>query len=185
MKYRDSSASMHLLNGLVVGGDDKWAVGVELFPATTGSPGAIKAVADSTVAHLTIESKGTGGVVRIGSTGGGSTGGVFLGSTTVTNSSAASAYAVKGVFSATLAWASTAITSGAIVELTVASTTADVMPGDLVVVDCAEFIAPIICGGHRLSTAAASRLTVLVAVPGSTASSTLSGTLRINWVDLT
>ncbi len=111
MKYRDSSGVTHFESNLVVGvkpGNDQ---GVRISGASTSGECAIETVADSTVAHLTIYGKGTGSKIQIGSTAGGSTCGVLLGSTTVTNSSAAAAYAVRGVFSASLAWTTTDVNS--------------------------------------------------------------------------
>lgn len=93
---------------------------------------------------------------------------------------------IQGCYSTTVAWTHAAISSGQFGEITLASTTCDVQPGDLVSVSPASTaVGPYAFAGFRQSTAAASRVTVLLDVPGSTATSTLSGTLRITWVDLT
>lgn len=184
MKYRNSTNSMHLLNGMLVGGDDRWAVGVQLTPNTTGAQAIVEAVGDSTVVDLTLRAKGTGGVVRLGSSAGG--GGVVLGSTGVLNSSAMTAMPIKGVFQSSIAFTNAAISSGQVAEITIASTAADISPGDLVGAEILYAAIPAaVYGGYRTSTAAASRLTLLVAVPGSSATATLSGTIRVTWMDLT
>ena len=90
----------------------------------------------------------------------------------------------KAFHTVTSTWSNSSILAGGIAELTIASTTADVNPGDLVNVD-GDLAADVILNGFRLSTVAASRLTAILVVPGSTGSSTLSGTLRITWADLT
>jgi hypothetical protein len=62
-----------------------------------------------------------------------------------------------------------------------------VQPGDLV--GQISLGAPaendLIVGNVRFSTAAASRVTLVVSNVASTATSTLSGTGRISWIDLT
>ncbi len=73
-------------------------------------------------------------------------------------------------------------------ELTFASTTFDVNPGDLFAITSFEPAAEssvVSVHGWRLSTAAASRVTVILGAQQSTASSTGSGTIRVGWVDLT
>jgi len=192
MKYRDSSnKTTHFESDVLAGARAANENAVRIYGNSSGTTNyvGIEAVGDSTVVNLDIKAKGTGGIVRIGS---GSSGGlvlpgpITLGSTVVTNSSAASAQAVRGVFKSTLAFEQAAISSGALVELTVASTTADVQPGDLVTyrIDWAAQDT-VIDGGHRMSTAAASRLTLVLANPGSTATATLSGVVTITWLDLT
>ena len=70
MKYRNSSRnSMHLLNGVMVGGDDAHTAGVEIYPAASGSIPTIEAVADATTQTLRIAGKGSRGVI-VGAAGG-------------------------------------------------------------------------------------------------------------------
>jgi len=101
-------------------------------------------------------------------------------------STAKASLAFKGAFSTTLAWTHAAISSGQFGLITIASSVADIQPGDLLSVTPSDTMAgPYAFAGYRQSTANASRVTVLLTTPGSTATSTLSGTLRITWVDLT
>lgn len=93
---------------------------------------------------------------------------------------------IMGVYQSTVAFANAAISSGAIAEITIASTSVDCMPGDQISAEIAWAAIPAaIYGGYRTSTAAASRLTLIVAVPGSSATATLSGSIRVTWLDLT
>ena len=90
----------------------------------------------------------------------------------------------QGAFSTTFSWASAAVANSRTGAVTIASTTADVVPGDLVIVDLGIASSVVIQGAHRLSTAAASRVTVVIENTSSTDTSTLSGTGRITWVKL-
>ena|SRR5689334_4254303 len=91
----------------------------------------------------------------------------------------------QGAFTNTFAWTHAAISSGQFGLITVTSTTADVQPGDILSVTPSDtMVGPYGFAGYRQSTADSSRLTVLLTVPGSSAASTLSGTLRITWVKL-
>jgi len=127
--------------------------------------------------------KGTG-QVRINSTAG-----TYLGSTDVLTGSSGTnlAKACKGFFVSSLTLtAQSSVVAGQIAELTAASTTADIMPGDLVSVWCDAVSTGMMAGGFRLSTAAASRVTFLLAVPSiSTNQSTWAGSLNFAWADLT
>lgn len=161
-------------------------IGVRLGTASTGSTVWIEAVSDDTNANIGIRSQGAG-TITIGnssqttylSPGGGviytSLYGIAGGS------------ALKGAFSTTFAWTLAAITSGAQGEITLASTTCDIMPGDLIgqieLYPAAQddFTVQYV----RTSTAVTSRVTVVVGNIGSTATSTASGTGRITWIDLT
>jgi hypothetical protein len=104
-------------------------------------------------------------------------------------STANAALAFKGAFSTTFAWAVAALSSGATADVSIASTTADINPGDLVGVyiglpaDSTQTLSLI---SYRLSTTASSRVTLTIGNITSTAvGSTASGTGRITWVDLT
>jgi len=187
MKYRDSSQATHFESNIIAGAKPANENAVRIYGNSSGNYVGVEPVGDSTKVSIDLRAKGGDGQVRIGSTGAGSTLGVILGSTTVANSSAMAAKAIKGIFQSTLAFTQAAIDSGAIAELKVASTTADVMPGDWVNWYAAWSTTPgaVVLGGHRLSTADASRLTLLLANPGSTATATLSGVAVISWIDLT
>ena len=92
-------------------------------------------------------------------------------------------------YSTTFAWTLAALTSGASGEITLASTTCDIMPGDLVgtieLTPAHSTNTNLINGNIRFSTASASRVTIVVSNVASTATSTESGTGRISWIDLT
>jgi len=100
-------------------------------------------------------------------------------------SSANTALQFKGAFSTTFSFAHASISSGQFGAITLASTTCDIMPGDIFSVELTPSVATVAQAGLRTSTAATSRVTIVLAVPGSTASSTFSGTGRISWIDLT
>jgi hypothetical protein len=141
--------------------------GVRLDGGSTG--GVVEAFGDDANISLTVRGKGTG-AVTIGNS-----------SQTVTLGQGS---ALKGFFSTTVAWTHAAISSGQFGEIVIASSVCDIEPGDLVWV-AAGVVAPAANVGYRQSTAATSRLTIVLANPGSTATSTLSGTARISWADLT
>lgn len=146
--------------------------GVLLDGGSTG--GIVTAVGDDANISLTVRGKGTGGVT-IGNS-----------SQTVT---VGQGLAIKGAFSTTFAYAFTALSSGATVESNIASTVADVMPGDLISIELglpAVSTHTVSYLGFRTSTAATSRVVVLLGNIASTAiPSTGSGTGRITWFDLT
>lgn len=89
----------------------------------------------------------------------------------------------QGAFSTTFAWAHAAISSGQYGEILIASTTADVMPGDLFQVELTA-TTNVTVASVRTSTAATSRVTVVLSNVGSSATSTFSGTGRISWIKL-
>jgi len=172
MKYRDSSRATHFESNVIAGAWQGNANAVRVYGNSSSEKAGIEAVSDSTAADLVVRGKGSGGV--------------YLGSTTPANSTSMTVMPFKGAFTSTLAFTQAAISSGQIAELKIASTTADVSPGDLVTYHLDHLTAQnTIDGGFRLSTAAASRMTVLLAVPGSSAVSTLSGVINIAWLDLT
>lgn len=170
MKYRSSNADGRFVH---YGGDVVSNVesshGVMLYGGSTG--GKVIPVGDDANISLTLEGKGTGGV-KIGNS-----------SQSLTLADSTSAF--KGFHVATSTWSNAAISSGQIAELTFASTTFGVSYGDLVAVSFQDLAAPVVSGGYRLSTVATSVLTVLLTTPGSTASSTLSGSIQVAWADLT
>lgn len=171
MYYRDSSLASHLGRGLAIAVDSSH--GVKIEGGSTG--GVIEAVGDDANVSLTIRGKGTGGVVI-----GNSSSPVTLGS--------ASGSAIRGAFSSTSTWSLAAVSSGQLGELTFASTTFDVNPGDLIgaiEVWPTASTASLVFAHYRTSTAAASRVTVVLANVASTATSTTSGHIRLSWIDLT
>lgn len=141
--------------------------GVLLDGGSTG--GVVTAVGDDANISLRVKGKGTGGLIL-----GDSSQSITLGQGS----------ALKGFFSTTVAWTHAAISSGQFGEIVIASSVCDIMPGDLVSV-AAGVVAPTAVAGIRVSTAAASRVTIVLTAPGSSATSTLSGTATITWADLT
>ncbi len=193
MKYRSTNADGRFVH---FGGDVVSNVesshGVMLYGGSTG--GKVIPVGDDANISLALEGKGTGGVtignssqspnitgssITLNSTG------ITIGTTAATVMLANSTAAFKGWHFKTSTYSASSISSGAIAELTFASTTFDVSYGDLVSVSFLDLATPVICGGFRLSTANASRVTVLLSVPGSTGSNTLSGSVQVAWADLT
>jgi hypothetical protein len=100
-------------------------------------------------------------------------------------STANSALAFKGAYSTTFSFVHATISSGQVGAISLASTTCDIMPGDIFQVEVTPTVATAVQAGVRTSTAATSRVTIVMANPGSTATSTFSGTGRITWIDLT
>lgn len=169
MEYRSTNAGQHLSNDLVAGVGSSH--GVQLRGGSTG--GLVEAVGDDANISLTVRGKGTGGVVI-----GNSSQAVTLGS--------ASGSAIRGVFSSTNTWTLAAVSSGQVGELTFASTTFDVNPGDLIgAIEVTPTTNVLVYAGYRLSTVATSRLTVVMANVSSTATSTTSGGIRVTYIDLT
>jgi hypothetical protein len=146
--------------------------GVQLSGGSTG--GVVQPCGDDANISLFLRGKGTGGV-----TVGNSSSPVTIG--------AGSAF--KGAYSTTAAWTIAALSSGATAEVTFASTTADVVPGDLVMLDAglpAVSTQTITLLGFRMHADASSRITATFGNITSTAvGSTASGTMRITWIDLT
>ena len=185
MNYRSTNAAgrfVHFGGALVVGAE--YYNGVEINPSSTNTAAKIEAAGDDTNVGLTIEGKGTGQI-----TIGNSSNTVALLGTVQLGSTAAASLGFKGAFTAasTISWAG--VTGGHGVEVTLASTTVDVMTGDLVSVAfrvaTADLSSNVGLASWRLSTVNASRFTAVLNTFGSTAGSTGSGTLQITWVDLT
>lgn len=141
--------------------------GVRLSGGSTG--GIVEAVGDDTNVTLRLRGQGAGGVII-----GNSSQSITIGQ----------GVALKGFFSTTVAWAHAIISSGQFGEIVIASSVCDINPGDLVSI-AAGVVAPVAHVGTRLSTVNTSRVTIVLAVPGSTAASTISGTATITWADLT
>lgn len=147
--------------------------GVLLDGGSTG--GIVTAVGDDANITLNVRGKGTGAVVL-----GNSSSPVVIGASTQTN---------KGSFTVNSTFSNAAIVAGHGIEFTLTSTTADVVPGDLMsiglTVATANASSIVGLASWRLSTAAASRVTVILNSFGSTSPSTLSGTFHLTWFDLT
>jgi hypothetical protein len=198
MRFPSSYVANAALNDIVsnVGSSH----GVRLTGGSTG--GVVESFGDDANVSLTVRGRGTGGVTIGNSSQAvslpgaslslsspslifGSTAQIVVGSTAgVVVGSTAAALPIKGVFSTTVAWTHAAISSGQFGEIVIASSVCDISPGDMVFV-AAGVVAPCANVGYRVSTAATSRLTIVLATPGSTATSTMSGTATITWFDLT
>jgi hypothetical protein len=162
-------------------------IGVRLGSGSTGSTAFIESVSDDTNANLHIRAQGAGNLIL----GTSSNATFLLGS--VYNLSGGIQFplggTIKGAFSTTFAWSLASLTSGAQGEITLTTAVGDIMPGDLIgqielgVATAGQDDATV--QGYRTSTAVTSRVTVIVGNIGSTATSTLSGTGRITWIDLT
>jgi hypothetical protein len=147
-------------------------IGFSMGSASTGSTAWIESISDDTNANLGIRAQGAG---------------------TISIGNSSNAVSISGTkyasYSTTFTWALAALTSGAQGEITLASTTCDIVPGDLVGFPELYFTAStcddIFVQGIRLSTAATSRVTMVCGNVASTATSTQSGTGRITWIDLT
>jgi hypothetical protein len=124
---------------------------------------------DESAKNLRLQGKGTGGVV-------------FGASSTRT---------VKGFFSQNSTFSNAAIGAARKIELTFASTTVDIMPGDMLgaiglTIDTAGTVSSVVAiTDYRLAATDSSRLTVVLGNISSTATSTLSGTFNLAWIDLT
>lgn len=147
-------------------------IGISAGSASTGSTAWIETISDDTNANLGIRAQGAG-TISVGT----SSNAVYLAGTKML------------AYSTTFVWALAALTSGAQGEITLASTTCDIQPGDLVGMvslgPTPSTADDFIVGDIRFSTAATSRVTLIVSNPASTATSTQSGTGRITWLDLT
>ena len=168
---------VHFGHDRVAGGEEGSAV--RLGPGSTGATAIIEPISDSDTAALTIQAKGTATVTL-----GNSSNAVAIVGSAITLTGAG--LPIKAAYSTTFAYAYTALSSGAFEDLSIASTTADIQPGDLVSVSLAATTNALTIMNLRYSTAAASRVTVTVGNIASTAfGSTGSGTGRITWLDLT
>lgn len=168
---------VHFGHSLVAGVEE--GIGVALNPASTGAAAIIEPISDSDTAALTVRAKGAS-VLTIGNS-----------SNTVNITGTIGAFgagsAPLGFYSTTFAYAYAALSSGQAADISIANTVADIMPGDLVSVSLGvPTVQPLALLNVRYSTAAASRVTLVVGNITSTAfASTGSGTGRISWVDLT
>ena len=185
MDYRSTNADgryTHFGGALVAGVE--FGRGIELNPDSTAAAPNIKPAGDDANIGMLVKAKGTGELAI-----GDSSNTVVIRGNPKVGSTASGSLGFKGAFTAlsTISW--TAITAGHGREFTLASTTLDVMPGDLLsvglVVDTADLSSQTGIASWRLSTVNASRFTAVLNTFGSTAGSTGSGTLQISWLDLT
>jgi hypothetical protein len=142
--------------------------GVRLSGGSSG--GIVEPVGDDANISLRLRGKGTGGLI-LGNSSQGMTFGQGL--------------AVKGVFSTTFAWTAAILSSLRAAEISLSTAVGDINPGDLVVVELYGNSTETIVSAPRTSTAVTSRVTVLIGNLASTATSTMSGTGRVTWFDLT
>jgi hypothetical protein len=160
---------VHFGHSVIAGVDE--GIGVALNPGSTGAAAIIEPISDSDTAALTIQAKGAAAL-----TIGNSSNSVSIGGTPF------------AAYSTTFAYAFSALAEGGSEDFNIATTTADIQPGDLVTVSLGNVSTNITLAilNVRYSTAAASRVTVTVGNIGSTTfGSTGSGTGRVTWIDLT
>jgi len=179
MLYRSSTGGQHISGDITAGVGSSH--GVQLSGGSTG--GLVQAVGDDANVSLTLKGKGTGGV-----TIGDSSQTVAFAGPVLVGSTAAGSLGFRGAFSSTSTWSLAAVSSGQVGELTFANTVFDVNPGDLIgaiEVWPTASTTPLAFMHYRMSTVATSRLTVVVGNIASTVTSTLSGHIRVSWLDLT
>ena len=179
--------SISVTGASTFGGRIVGSSGLEITGASTF--GTIQAGNSTITGALSVSGTSTFSGRIVGSSGLQITGATTLGTLVAGASSVASltvgsGLTLDGIYSTTFVWTLAAISSGQWGEITLASTTADVLPGDLLTVQLDTIAADLFQGGYRQSTAAASRVTVLVGNITSTATSTQSGTGRITWLSL-
>ena len=179
MDARSTAARYVHFGGDVVAGVEG-GIGVRLGYGSTGGTGIVEPISDSDTAALEIRAKGAA-VLKIGNSSNALN---FAG----TISAFGAGSAPKGFYSTTFAYVYTALASGASEDVNIASTTADIQPGDLVTVSLGDVSTNIglTLMNLRYSTAAASRVSVTIGnITSTTFGSTGSGTGRVTWVDLT
>lgn len=182
MDYTSTQADgrhVHYGGALVAG--KQLGHGVELNPhgsTTATDVPNVQSCGDDTNIPLTIQAKGTG-ELRLGNSSNtvvieGSA--VKLGSTSAT--------ALVGVSRSTFTSQFAIISSGQLSEITLSTATTAAQDGDLVSI-AGEATSPAVMVGFRLSTAVASRVTIILTNPTSTATSTGRFIGSVTYVDLT
>jgi hypothetical protein len=168
---------VHFGGDVVSGVED--GIGVKVGSASTGATAWIEPISDSDTAAIGLRAKGAAALTL-----GNSSNTVNILGSAITLTGAGSP--IKGAYSTTFAYAYAALTSGAFAEANIASTTADIMPGDLFHVELGLTTDALALMGTRTSTATASRVVLVLGNIASTAfGATNSGTGRITWLDLT
>lgn len=172
MNFRSSNANGYVHFEGEVNAYTGSSHGVQLTGGSTG--GTIQPIGDDTDISLNVSAKGAGGIV-IGANSSQSV--TFSGSTRT----------FKGFYSQATTYSHAAIAVDRFVELTFASTTMDVDPADMFVIQSFEPAAEssvVSIHGTRLSAEDSSRVTVILGAQQSTDTSTGSGTIRVSWADL-
>lgn len=166
-------------------------IGISLGNASTGSTCWIETISDDTNAHLGIRAQGAGTITIGTSSNALGVGGAL---SVAGNSSMAGTLkigtgaTIKGIYSTTFAWAVAAISSGQTAEITLTtSLSTNLNVGDLIgqISLAPPDVSQVVFADFRQSDVGTSIVTIVVANPGSTATSTESGTGRITWIDLT
>ena len=182
MNYRSTQADgryVHFGGSVVVGSELGHGVEVSANASTaaTDVPN-IQSCGDDTNIPLTIQAKGTG-ELRLGNS---SNTVVIAGSALAFGSTSSSP--IIGVSRSTFTSQFAAISSGQLSEITLSTATTSAQDGDLVSV-AGEATSPAVMVGFRLSTAVASRVTIILTNPTSTATSTGRFIGSVTYVDLT
>lgn len=163
MNSRSSNARFTHFGGDVISNVES-SHGVQLTGGSTG--GVVQAFGDDTDISLALLGKGAGGV-RIGNS---------------------TATAILGAHTQNSTFSFGAIAAARSAEITLASTTVDINPGDLLsigmTIATTNLSSAVNLAHWRLSTVATSRLTVVLSNVQSTATSTGSGTFHLSWIDL-
>lgn len=198
MKARSTQAS-HWQGAIVAG--TRLYNGVKLEGASSNSTVIVEAFGDDTNIPINLRGKGTGNVIL-----GNSSQAAYAGKNLVVTSSltvgAGATFSsgtliassglkvgtldtVRGFVSTSYRFLIPAVGVGALAEYALASTIADVVPGDLFSLypTAASSLSTSLRWNYRLSTAAASRVTITFYNPHSTtATSTGSGVWQMQWV---
>ena len=178
MKARSSQAS-HTQGAWVAG--CRLYNGVKLEGASSNSTVIVEGFGDDTNIPILLRGKGTGSVTL-----GNSSQTVYANTFQASSGLQVSTLGtVRGFVSTSYRFLIPAVGVGALAEYALASTIADVVPGDLFSIypTAASSLSTSLMWSYRLSTAAASRVTITFYNPNSTtATSTGSGVWQMQWV---
>lgn len=166
MQFRSTNGKFTHFSGDVVSNVDDSSHGVKLSGGSTG--GVVEAVGDETNIALTVRGKGSGGVA-IGSASG----------------STQSAVGMKGIYASSFTVQVGAISSGAVVQAALSTAFGNFATGDLISIDAIVTPAEAVFAGFRTAADATTRVSMSIANPGSTATSTGRVVGTITWIDLT
>lgn len=191
MDYRSSNAEgRHVhFGGEVIGGVE-YGRGIALVPhASTGAANRpeVNPVGDDANIGLRVRAKGTGALTL----GDSSNTLGLLGTSIQIGSTTADSLPFKGAYTVSTVSSMAAITPGHAAEITISTGLSSNLPssGDLWAVDyrvaTADMSSIVVLAGVRFSTAASSRVTIVMNGSGSTATSTLTTAFQITWIDLT
>lgn len=165
MLYRDSSIATHFGRGVIASAESSH--GVRLEGGSTG--GVVEPVGDDANIALTIRSKGTGPL------------GLEIG----TNPSTQAFAPFRGFHASTFTVQIAAISSGQILQSALSTAFGNFETGDLISIDAVVTPAEAVMTGFRTAADVTTRVTMLIANPGSTATSTGRVVGTITWIDLT